>query len=74
MRTITAKFSGEQKNLEMFLSCGISDFNSKFLGINNLSVEWIVDEESKEKAIEECMGFVNTNQMELWNIDFESIQ
>ena len=74
MITITAKFSGERSNLEMFLNCGISDFNSKFIGLNNLSVEWVVEEESKEKAIEQCMGFVNTNQMELWNIDFESMQ
>lgn len=73
MRTITAKFSGDQKNLEMFLSCGIIGFSSKFLGINNLSVDWVVDEESNEKAIEDCMSMVNTYQMELWNIEFKSI-
>lgn len=70
---ITAKFSGEQKNLEMFLNCGVTDFSSKFLGINNLSVAWVVDEESNEKAIEDCMSMVNTYQMELWDIEFKSI-
>lgn len=73
MITITAKFSGEQKNLEMFLSCGISDYSSKFLGLKNLSVQWGVDEESNEKAIEDCMSMVNTYQMELWDIEFKSI-
>ena len=73
MRTITAKFSGEQKNLEMFLNCGVTGFSSKFLGINNLSVDWVVDEESNEKAIEDCMSMVNTHQMELWDIEFKSI-
>ena len=73
MRTITAKFSGEQKNLAMFLSCGITDYSSKFLGLNNLSVQWVVDEESNEKAIEDCMSMVNTHQMELWDIEFKSI-
>ena len=73
MRTITAKFSGEQKNLAMFLSCGVTGFSSKFLGINNLSVDWVVDEESNEKAIEDCMSMVNTHQMELWDIEFKSI-
>ncbi len=71
---ITAKFKGEHENLKMFLSSGITDYSSKFLGIQNLAVEWFIDEERKEKAIEECMSLINTYQMELWNVDFESIQ
>ena len=71
---ITAKFKGEHENLKMFLSSGITDYSSKFLGIQNLAVEWFFDEERKEKAIEEYMSFINTYQMELWNVDFESIQ
>ena len=49
MTTVTAKFKGKQRNLEMFLNCGISNFSSKFLGLNNLSVEWIIDEDNNEK-------------------------
>lgn len=71
MTTVTAKFSGEHKDLEMFLNCGVIDYSSKFLGINNLHVEWIVDEDDKEKAIETCMSFVNTKQMDVWNVEFE---
>lgn len=73
MKTITARFSGEQKNLEMFLCCGVTNFSSKFLGINNLSVSWVVDEKNKDKAVEECMSLINTHQMELWDIEFKSI-
>ena len=73
MTTVTAKFKGKQRNLEMFLNCGISNFSSKFLGLNNLSVEWIIDEDNNEKAIEECMSLVNTRQMELWNVEFYTI-
>ena len=71
MTTVTVKFSGEHKDLEMFLNCGVIDYSSKFLGINNLHVEWIVDEDDKEKAIETCMSFVNTKQMDVWNVEFE---
>ncbi len=71
MTTVTAKFSGENKDLEMFLNCGVTEYSSKFLGINNLSIEWNIDEENKEKAIETCMSLINTNQMELWNVEFK---
>jgi hypothetical protein len=73
MTKIKAEFKGNRKDLEMFLNCGISEFNSKFLGINKLMVEWVIDEENYELALENCMGLVNTNQMELWNINFISI-
>jgi hypothetical protein len=62
-----------RKDLEMFLNCGIAEYNTKFIGINNLMVEWVIDEENYELALENCMGLVNTNQMELWNINFISI-
>ena len=71
MTTVTAKFSGENKDLEMFLNCGVTEYSSKFIGINNLQVEWNIDEENKEKAIETCMSLINTNQMELWNVEFK---
>jgi hypothetical protein len=71
MTTVTAKFNGKQKNLEMFLNCGVVDYSSKFLGLNNLHIEWIVDEDNKEIAIETCMSFVNTRQMDLWDVEFE---
>ena len=71
MTTVTAKFSGENKDLEMFLNCGVTEYSSKFLGINNLSIEWNIDEENKEKAIETCMSLINTNQIELWNVEFK---
>ena len=73
MTTIKAKFKGAKKDLEMFLNCGISEYSTKFIGINNLFVEWVVDEENYKLALENCMGLVNTNQMELWNINFISI-
>lgn len=72
MTTVTAKFNGEHKDLEMFLNCGVTEYSSKFLGINKLHVEWNVDEENQEKAIEACMSFVNTRQMDVWNVEFES--
>lgn len=75
MTTDTAKFSGKNKDLKMFLNCGVTAYSSNFLGITTLQVEWNVDEENQEKAIEACMSLVNTHQMKLWNVkckDFTS--
>ena len=69
MTTVIAKFSGKNKDLEMFLNCGVTAYSSKFLGITTLQVEWNVDEENQENAIETCMSLVNTHQMELWNVE-----
>ncbi|KAB1157749.1 hypothetical protein [Flavobacterium luteum] len=71
MTKVTAKFTGENKDLEMFLNCGVTDYSSKFLGINNLHIQWNIDEDNQQKAIETCMLLVNTYQMELWNVEFK---
>ena len=73
MTTINAKFVGEQKDLDMFLSTGIKDFSSKTLVLNTLFVTWIIEETNYESALEECMSLVNTRQMDLWNIECKSI-
>lgn len=69
MIIIKAKFSGNQKDLNMFLSCGIKDYSTKILALNSLFVTWISEETSYEKALEDCMSLVNMRQMDLWNID-----
>jgi hypothetical protein len=71
MTKITATFNGENADLEMFLNCGVTDYSAKFIGINNLRVEWNIEEENKQKALETCMSLINTNQMELWNVEFK---
>lgn len=70
---IKAKFSGEKNDLDMFLSCGIKNYSTKTLATNTLFVTWVVDETNYDKAIEECLSLINTNQLELWNIDFKGI-
>lgn len=73
MITIEAKFSGEQRNLDMFLNTGIINYSTKFLGINNLHITWQLDETNYLKAKEECMSFINTKMMDLWDIECKNI-
>ena len=73
MITIEAKFSGEQRNLDMFLNTGIKNYSTKFLGLNNLYITWQLDETNYQKAKEECMSFINTNMMDLWDIECKNI-
>ncbi|MFZ4797310.1 MAG: hypothetical protein ACOYMA_07420 [Bacteroidia bacterium] len=73
MIIIEAKFSGEQRNLEMFLNTGIKNYSTKFLGLNNLNITWQLEETNYLKAKEECMSFINTKMMDLWDIEFKNI-
>ena len=73
MITITAKLTGNIKDLEMVLACGIKCNSTKKLSQDNLVITWICEESDYNEALQDCIDLINLREVKLWNCNLVSI-